>query len=308
MPSIEIIDLTNTQDTLQGILQQEYELTDQYDGNLATVVLAAGRTEEVGDQLYRVIDGDLPVTDAAIADGKVYIHLKALTATTAEATLEVDPGTFDPNKGGFYTVGGEKVIYAMTKDTGVYSNKGRMLTPQGYDQQLGQIFPVHPDVKKLPNPYNFSKCDGVELMPTVNFDTGNDTNVPDLTDERFLQGATTYARTGSNTKNLEHNHGNTGSNLGDHNHQWHISNGTGVSNQSYNPSGAVTNFSVNASASQTSSGAIGGADKDIDKYLTNNYYTSNTNLAHDHSTSNALSSTQDFRPQYFNVLYYMRIN
>jgi len=65
---------------------------------------------------------------------------------------------------------------------------------------VGTIVPIHPDVKTayLPDSTYWALCDGATLLPTGYFNTGNDSYVPDLTDERLLAGSTAYGIGGDN--------------------------------------------------------------------------------------------------------------
>jgi hypothetical protein len=133
--------------------------------------------------------------------------------------------------------------------------------------QIGEIISLHPDTKSayLPNLFHYSPCDGVELLDSNYIDTGNDTNVPNLTDDRFLMGDTTYATGGSNTKNIQHNHSHShtvnshshtvnshnhshshtvNSHSHTHNHKWLINNGAGVTDQTYDSSGNALNWAI----------------------------------------------------------------
>lgn len=78
---------------------------------------------------------------------------------------------------------------------------------------IGEIFPIHPNVKssQLPNvlfPSNYLLCDGVGSLPTTYFTS---TTVPDLSDNRFLQGNTISETAEGNF----------------HNHTWYYNDSTG---------------------------------------------------------------------------------
>ena len=124
---IEILPLTTVNEYVEGAIQNlpQFQLLSYADD--ASIILAAGPTEEVGGFYYRVTGGDLAVTDA-VGNGTVYIHIKDDGDGTASAYLSVNAGTYDPNKGGYYHTDGAKVIFKMDKTTGpIYSNKTRRI-------------------------------------------------------------------------------------------------------------------------------------------------------------------------------------
>jgi hypothetical protein len=293
------IDLTDVQDTLQATFQRDFELTTYADGS--TITLASGTVEEVGGYLYRVEGGDLAITDGGVANGTVYVEISDDGDGTGTAELSTTAGTWDPNLRGYYKVTGEKTIFAMTKAAGpVYSNRGRLLAPLDQTRSIGQIFAIHPDTLILPNPFNFAPCDGVASFDTNFIDDGNDANVPDLTDDRFLMGDTTYGTGGADT----------------HNHMWYYCEndynaGSGddlLGFHAFDSSGANKNFQNSVEGgfsdpvgtefvmSETTTGGpagsikfLGGLTPTVDG--TDHYYTDNA----------------DSKPLYFSVLYYIRI-
>jgi len=247
------INLTDTVNP-EKRFKTNFELINKYDGDITTLILSDGRTEEINGKFFIIENGDYQVTDSGIADGTVFIHIKDNLDGTGSSFVSALSGTYNANKGGWYN-GNDKVIYSMTKSGTNYSNKGKMLKPNN----IGQIISIHPDTLFFPNIFMFSPCDGVELLPTTNFSTVNDTKVPNLTDNRFLQGASVYGVGGNanNQINVQHTHT--------------IPDATG------------TVFAV--------SGAFGG-----------------TPSPHTHTITTDLTATQDIRPQYFNLKYYIRIN
>ncbi|GAG91977.1 unnamed protein product, partial [marine sediment metagenome] len=253
------------------------------------------RVEEVGGFFYRVEGGDLAITDGVANDIKAYIHIKDDGVGGADAFLSVNSGVWDANKGGYYHTDGAKVIMALYKATGpIYSKRGRMLPPLNQEKSVGEIFGLHPDVKILPNPFNFSPCDGVESVDTDFIDDGNDANVPDLTDDRFLMGGSAWAEAGTNTKNITHTHS--------HQHKWFRIQAAQVNpDQSHDSNGTLQNFVGRAYSS-----VLGGAtlkvqykDASVD-HLDRDYYT-------DTQAVSGGPSAQDILPQYFKVLFYIRI-
>jgi hypothetical protein len=128
MSTIRRIDLTDVGDTLQGTQTTVFELISYDDGLLTTVQLAGGRAEEMGGQVYRVESGDYQVTDSGLANGVVYVHLKDNGDGTASAYLDLNEGTYDGNKGGYYHTDGAKVIHRMIKNGTAYNQRKR--TPQ----------------------------------------------------------------------------------------------------------------------------------------------------------------------------------
>lgn len=294
------LDLTDVNQYIAGAIQLDFFLTTfASDGN---IILASGRVEEVGGFFYRVEGGDLTVSDSGIANGDVSIIIIDDGDGTATAKVSDEFGVEDSNKGGFYINGGPddgaKVIFAMTKATGpIYSNRGRLLHPLSQERGIGEIFGIHPDTLILPNPFNFSRCDGVELFDTAFIGIGNDTKVPDLTDDRFLQGDNTYVNTGANTININHSHTVNG-----HNHQWFDwDTNDGSPDRTFNSGGSLINISAGGGGT--------GSTTSLDTTAK-----SNSTLAVDSYTNNSspgtdaqLSTAQDIRPKRFSVLYYIRI-
>lgn len=156
---------------------------------------------------------------------------------------------------------------------------------------IGTIIPVHPDTKSayLPDSEYWAACDGVTDLNTTYFNTGNDTKVPDLTDDRFLMGDNTYGSAGSN---------NLASHTHSHNHKWHQVNNSSTASQSYNSGGTLTDISFTVGGGSAVN-AILAAQKNTGGYLDTDYYT---------ATDSTTSSVVDNKPQYFSVLFYMRIN
>lgn len=132
--SADIIKLDTTQvnDYVSGALsnQKGFQLTDYADS--ATIELASGRTEEIGEYFYQVQGGDFTITDSGLSNGDVYVLILDDGDGTASAYLSTKSGTWDPNKGGFYVNDGSgddgaKVIMKMIKSTGpIYSAKGQI--------------------------------------------------------------------------------------------------------------------------------------------------------------------------------------
>jgi hypothetical protein len=125
MADINKIDLTQVNDSLEGVYEavDKFFLTDYTDS--ATIALASGRVENIGGVPYRVEDGSVTITDSGVANGDVYVHITEDGDGTASATISATAGTLNEAKGGYYS-GSSKVVFAMTKSTGpIYSSKVR---------------------------------------------------------------------------------------------------------------------------------------------------------------------------------------
>lgn len=123
MADIIKLNLTNVNDYISGAIRRGFELVSWADD--ASIVLAAGRVETVGEFFYQVQDGDLTITDA-VGNGTVYVHIKDEGDGTALAYLSTAGGTYDANKGGYYHTDGALVLFQMKKSTGpIYSRKAR---------------------------------------------------------------------------------------------------------------------------------------------------------------------------------------
>lgn len=130
--AINKILLTNISDTLQGTFQFPFELTDYTDSS--TIVLASGRTEEIGGYLYRVEGGGQSITDSGVSNGTVYAYVQDTGSGSATASVSATVPTYDETKGGWYN-GTSKAVCKMIKSTGpVYSNKTMLSKP--YNQQV----------------------------------------------------------------------------------------------------------------------------------------------------------------------------
>jgi hypothetical protein len=95
----------------------------------------------------------------------------------------------------------------LTTSTTVITNSEIINYGGLVNSQIGELIAIHPDTNSayIPNSYNYSPCDGVELLDTTYIATTNDTKVPDLTDDRFLMGSTSYESDGTNNSNHIHN-------------------------------------------------------------------------------------------------------
>lgn len=60
---------------------------------------------------------------------------------------------------------------------------------------IGGIIGIYPDVKTAydPDPNYWVLCDGLTTLPTDKFNTNISSNVPDLTDGRFMAGVSSYS-------------------------------------------------------------------------------------------------------------------
>ena len=149
--------------------------------------------------------------------------------------------------------------------------------------QIGEIIPIHPDVltASLPNQYHYSVCDGTEYLDTNFFGTASSDNVPDLTDNRFLIGASSYLTGGSNTKDLKHVHKI-------------MSKSPTVFQALSNTTGSTTMNNTILSRVIVSGGV--GANVSVQGGGTCDYY-----------SSYPIETAFDILPAYFSVKYYMRI-
>lgn len=123
-----------------------------------------------------------------------------------DAIDDITSGDIRIGKGTYYETLTYKTSVNLIFEGGatVYSSLGVKQGDVTNTKILGEIIAIHPDVKAafLPNTYEYALCDGATLLPTTVFDVGNDTYVPDLTDDRFLMGDTAYGTGGTNTQNL----------------------------------------------------------------------------------------------------------
>lgn len=328
MSVIRKIDLAtgNELNVLEGTYQVPFALTSFADDS--SLILAAGRSEVIGDYLYRVEEGNFSVTDSA-ANGDAYLYLADLGDGTASAILTNDVPTFDPLRGGYYN-GLSRAIMFCIKSTGpIYSYKMLLNVSSvelsgniraislvlkntasantflatsfkcdgssaGSIPPIGSIIGIHPDVKETLGLDSsiWALCDGNTDLPTAYFYTTHDTKVPDLTDDIFLRGSSSYGVGGSHVYNLSHNH------------MWYYGYRT-ISNQgcvSYDSGGNIEDFvsttngsggAVNSILSNATGNCIGGLDV--------------INNAKRYYTNKSLSTTYNIRPKYFSVKYYMRI-
>jgi hypothetical protein len=156
--------------------------------------------------------------------------------------------------------------------------------------QLGEIIAIHPDTQSayLPNTFHYSLCDGTELLDSTYISTSNDTKVPDLSDDRFLRGGTSYGTGGTNTMDLEHNH------------IWFIA--TGVSFPA-----ADATYDLNGNQQSLSGGSNAGGGANVAIAVANKNGVSELVWSTTSYTDNVLSTAETIDVKYFNVLYYIRI-
>jgi hypothetical protein len=156
--------------------------------------------------------------------------------------------------------------------------------------QLGEIIAIHPDTQSayLPNTFHYSLCDGTELLDSTYISTSNDTKVPDLSDDRFLRGGTSYGTGGTNTMDLEHNHA------------WLSASGVNfpASDSTFDSSGSIVTLTV---ATGSGSGVAIGLDAKNGGQLAAGVWSTTS------YTDNELTTSEAMDPKYFNVLYYMRV-
>ena len=169
--------------------------------------------------------------------------------------------------------------------------------------QIGEIIALHPDTVSayLPNLFHYSPCDGVELLDSTYITTVSGTNVPDLTDHRFLQGDTEFDMDGPTDNELDLRHAHV---VDSHTHQWYNSTGvdTSTNDKSYDSGGSESDI-ISAGGSSTFSAIAVNAKNGSTAVLGTDHYTTSEAP----STDMQLSATQDIRPLYFSVLYYLRI-
>lgn len=151
---------------------------------------------------------------------------------------------------------------------------------------IGQIVAIHFATKTeyLPDqlfPGEFIECttanaygggSATALSSTYFNNTGENAEgyVPDLSDDRFLQGSSTYARSGTN----------------EHNHRWSFST-AGENAKTWQSDGSTTqNINLVTASNYGGGGFTVFNGRAIHEYWTENY---------------------DSRPQYFSVRYFMRI-
>ncbi len=206
--SISFLDLTNIEDVMQSSVAYPINLTNYYDGNINTLKLTAGRCEEINNKICRVVNGDYQVIDSGIPDGIVFIHLRDNGDGTLQSFISSVSGIYSVSKKGWYN-GNDKVLFSMIKSSGIYTNRFSMPTTDDENKRIGEIFPIHFDVLRKPNPFTYKKCDGVSLLDTNNFSIVNDTKVPNLTDDRFLQGASVYGVGGNLNNQVDFSHVHT---------------------------------------------------------------------------------------------------
>lgn len=203
------------------------------------------------------------------------------------------------------TTAGQGIVEFNVTDAGKtmevkYFGLGNILQKQFINEILkianpfGTIIAIHPDTKAayLPDSEYWSPCDGVASLDTTYIADTNDTKVPDLTDDRFLMGDTAYKVDGSNTKDLEHNHA------------WFTTyNDKDVKDTTYDSAGTESDMTVAVYPSVGSGLALfaGVKNSTLPAMFTG------SSAALDAYTNKIGSTTQDILPQYFSVLYYIRI-
>jgi hypothetical protein len=175
---------------------------------------------------------------------------------------------------------------------------------------LGAIIAVHKNVKITPSTDFWSPCDGVEALSGELFDPV--VNVPDLTDDRFLMGATGAAATGGVNDGHKHDSGtlsgslsggsisgNTGD-AGAHDHGVKGDNGSGGSGHN-NVSTTWSSATDNSEPYVTL--GVGNHNHDLSGASVSGSVSISGNAGSGAADGDAAGSN---RPKYFTVDYYMR--
>lgn len=155
----------------------------------------------------------------------------------------------------------------------------------------------------------FMLCDGTAIpgSETVSGST------PDLTDDRFLMGSTTAGTSAStNTRNLSHSH-----TVDSHTHTMAHTHGAGNYGAAINHTGgstiytqfsSSTSFTANYAVSGLTVGANSGTWSGTSVYGTSSASSAANTGSATPGTNSQLSSTQDIRPKYYTVKYFMRVS
>ena len=282
MATIDRIPLTdaNSLDYLSANTSLIFHFED-YSNFTLPLKLAGGRSEGIGDFFYKVNDGSFTIDVSAVSgNGEYFVLVLEGGSGTATAYLSSKGGTWISSKGGYYIDDasgddGAKVILSVHYENGDYVGRRRredLSFVSDNSIPIGSIIGIHPESINAPDIRFWSSCNGVADLPVANFTLASDTKVPDLTDDRFLQGATTFDKNAS------------GSNV--HNHLWYDKQSPGVSDSTFDTTGASVNISATATEVKNGMRADGNGP----------------HLAIDAYTNNTTS-----KPKYFSVRYYMRI-
>jgi len=149
--------------TLQRSYVRSFELTDY--SNNGTLILAAGRSEEIGGNMYYVTGGNYTITDSA-SNGAAYVYVDENGDGTADAELLNTVPTYDSNKGGWYS-GAKKAIFSCVKSAGpIYSQKAKILDDYNIITNIVQSPTIYTNTI-----YNYSGSTGVDV-DSLNISSG----------------------------------------------------------------------------------------------------------------------------------------
>lgn len=265
-----------------------------------TVAIAAGEAKVNGIDVKWSADNSETLT-APVSNPRIDIVVANSAYSTGGTVLEIVSGA-EAAAPVIPTIAATQVAIArldLTVAMGSITTSDITQYTGYVHSQIGEIIALHPDTKAayLPNVYHYSPCDGVELLDTVYIDTSNDTKVPNLTDDRFLMGDTTYTTGGENSQN----------------HRWYFSENDYhlAANYLY-----CNSYDVDGAYKQITMTPTGGVDISNDANL--DFITGITDGGTGEpffgeftdgvsAEDNYYTDNQDNRPLYFSVLYYIRI-
>lgn len=141
--------------TLQRSYTKFFELTNYSANN--SLLLAAGRSEEIGGYLFYITGGDYTVVDSA-SNGNAFVYVEDNGDGTADAELLNTVPTYDSNKGGWYS-GTKKAVVSCIKSAGpVYSQKAKILDDYNFITNILQASTIYANTI-----YNYSGATGVDV-------------------------------------------------------------------------------------------------------------------------------------------------
>jgi hypothetical protein len=155
----------------------------------------------------------------------------------------------------------------------------------GEEMPIGAIVAVHPDTKVayLPPTPHWQKCDGVFELSATFFTKTNSDYIPDLTDDRFIQGKSSWEKKDTDSAICY-------ANLSNHQHQIGYVDSAGLK--------TVGGVLLVSKGNSSDNMLVYWGDQS-----SRNYYTIN-----DGASSGNNVGTIDLKPQYFKVLYYMKVS